>query len=196
MDMIRILRRQKKLSQIELAGICGVHQTAVSQWEQGRTKPDLDSLVKMAACFNVSVDMILGTDAGLSEKIPVIDHIRGGMKPPRDGEIVQFEPITADMADSGEHFAIKAAGEAMRPVFSAGDILIVRRQDSVNSGELALVLIGREDAVARRVIKKGTSIMLAPFNAEFEPILFTEDEIRETPVAIIGKIVELRRKYL
>ena len=48
MAVIKDLRRKKGITQSELAALCGVHQTAVSQWENGRTLPDKNSLVKLS----------------------------------------------------------------------------------------------------------------------------------------------------
>lgn len=59
MENIRKLRKCKKISQQELAEKLNVHQTAVSQWESGRTTPDIEVAYKLAEFFNVSVDVIL-----------------------------------------------------------------------------------------------------------------------------------------
>ena len=60
MNIIRELRKQKGLSQSELAALCNVHQTAVSQWENGRTSPDSDSLLILAGVLGVSVGTLIG----------------------------------------------------------------------------------------------------------------------------------------
>ena len=76
MSIIRELRKENGLSQQELAKLCGVHQTAVSQWEKGRTLPDRSSLQLLAKTFGVSVDTLLSEEAPTDEnKIPVFSHI-------------------------------------------------------------------------------------------------------------------------
>lgn len=60
MNRIQDLRKQAKLSQDDLAKIVHVHQTAVSQWETGKTYPDTSTLILLADYFNVSIDYILG----------------------------------------------------------------------------------------------------------------------------------------
>ncbi len=60
MNRIKELRKKHGLSQQELADALHVHQTAVSQWENGKTAPDLDNLQQMAKLFGVSTDYILG----------------------------------------------------------------------------------------------------------------------------------------
>jgi transcriptional regulator with XRE-family HTH domain len=65
MISIRNLRKNLGLSQAELAQKLNVHQTAVSQWENGRTMPDVDSLKRIAEIFGVSVDVLLGRDPNI-----------------------------------------------------------------------------------------------------------------------------------
>jgi len=58
--VLRRLRSQKGLTQAQLAQQLHVHQTAVSQWECGRTYPDRETIIKLAAFYSVSADVILG----------------------------------------------------------------------------------------------------------------------------------------
>ena len=59
-DNLKKLRSRKGLTQAQLAQQLHVHQTAVSQWECGRTFPDRETIIKLAALFAVSADVILG----------------------------------------------------------------------------------------------------------------------------------------
>lgn len=74
--------------------------------------------------------------------------------------------------------------------------MIVRKQDYIESGEIAVVMINDLDATVKKVIKKGTSLTLVPFNNSYDPMIFSPDEVVTLPVKIIGKVVELRRKFL
>lgn len=62
-EKLKQLRKEKNLSQVEMANILNVHQTAVSQWEQGRTTPDMQTLIKIADYFQVTVDYLLGKNS-------------------------------------------------------------------------------------------------------------------------------------
>lgn len=66
-EKLRQLRKEKALSQAEMANILNVHQTAVSQWEQGRTTPDMQTLIKIADYFQVTVDYLLGQKNGVDD---------------------------------------------------------------------------------------------------------------------------------
>lgn len=67
---IRAMREARGLTQTEVAKALHVHQTAVSQWEYGRTRPDIDLLNKLASLYNVTTDELLGNDqSGEDEEI-------------------------------------------------------------------------------------------------------------------------------
>ena len=61
--ILRELRKRRGLTQAQLAHELQVHQTAVSQWECGRTYPDRETIIKLAAFYRVSADLLLGIAA-------------------------------------------------------------------------------------------------------------------------------------
>ncbi len=196
MNIIRELRKQKGLSQSELAALCNVHQTAVSQWENGRTSPDNDSLRILAGVLGVTVGTLIGgEDIGGTVLVPVLGYVRAGIPMEAVEDILDYEEISADMASRGEYFGLKIKGDSMFPLFQAGDTVIVRRQPDADSGEIAVVLVNGNDATVKKLIKKDTSILLVSENSAYEPMMFSKDEIENLPVTIIGKVVELRRKF-
>ena len=77
MNRVKELRTAHGISQKALAAYLGVHQTAVSQWETGRTDPDTSTAIRLAEYFNVSMDRLLGREE--EEKIDDIylDLARG-----------------------------------------------------------------------------------------------------------------------
>lgn len=65
---IKTLRKKRGLTQEQLAEYLGVTSRAVSQWERGRTAPDIAQLPILANIFEVSADVLLGIDTGAKEK--------------------------------------------------------------------------------------------------------------------------------
>ena len=182
MNIIKKLRTEKRISQQQLAELCCVHQTAVSQWENGRTVPDRNSLTLLSQVFGVSVEVLLGLE-----------------KPKDENLIPGFEHINAETAEEKlgriDFFALTVNDGSMSPPRQLDDTVIISRRSEVKSGDIAAVAIGPADVSVKRVIKKGTSLMLVPENPVFEPMLFSQKEIYELPVTILGKVVELRRKF-
>ena len=175
MNNIKALRAARGMTQAQLASLCGVHQTAVSQWEKGRTDPDKNSIVTLSEIFNVSADTIMGLELRNEKKnlIPVLGYVRAGIPIEAVQEILDYEEISESMAASGEHFALRVTGDSMEPRICYGDVVIVRRQSDVDSGDIAVVLVNSMDATIKKIIKKGTSISLVPFNPNYDVTIFT-----------------------
>lgn len=195
MTSIKELRKQKHVSQAELARELGIHQTAVSQWENGRTMPDTDSLNKLSEYFGVSIDRLLGKTVGKGVKIRVLGYIRAGLPVEAVEDVLGYEEITPEMASQGEYFGLEIKGDSMMPRIYPGDVVIVRKQSDVDSGDIGVVLVNGSEATVKKVIKKETSVMLVPLNPDYEPLVFTNDEVDSLPVTVMGKVVELRGKF-
>lgn len=196
MTIIKDLRLKKGITQRELASLCGVHQTAVSQWEKGRTLPDKTALLKLSDIFGVSIDTLMKKKTeNKPYTVPVLGYVRAGCPAEAIENIIDYEDISPEMAAKGEHFGLKIVGDSMSPRICQGDVVIVRKQSYIENGEIGVVLINNLDATVKKVVKNGTGLTLIPFNPEYEPILFTADEIVTLPVSIIGKVVELRGKF-
>lgn len=182
MNIIKELRKKENISQKTLADLCCVHQTAVSQWENGRTVPDRNSLTLLSQIFNVSVELLLGLE-----------------KPEDKNKILGFGRISSENAEEKlggvDFFALNINDYSMSPTLLPGDTVIISRKSEVLSGDIAAVSAGPGEVSVKRVIKKGTSLMLVPENPMFEPMLFSEEEINSIPVTVLGKVTELRRKF-
>ena len=98
------------------------------------------------------------------------------------------------MAAGGEYFALRICGDSMEPKMESGDTVIVRRQEDCESDDIAIVMIGGEDATCKRVKKLDSGIMLISSNPKYDPMVFSSEDVNELPVTILGKVVELRAK--
>ena len=181
MSIIRELRMKNNLSQKALSELCGVHQTAVSQWEKERTQPDINSLKKLSELFGVSIETLMGNQSAEDEnKIPVFKFITAAELCDRLGE--------------KEYFALTVTDDSMSPAFISGDMVLISRSAETDGGDIVAVSIGNGNAILKKIIKKDTSIMLVSENTSYEPLIFTKAECETLPLFILGKAVELRRK--
>ena len=108
---------------------------------------------------------------------------------------MDYEEITPEMAASGDFFALQINGDSMEPKISDKDVVIVRKQDDCESGDIAVVLVNGEDATVKRIKKRPEGIILAPTNPQYEPMFYSNADIEKLPVTIVGKVVELRAKF-
>lgn len=196
MKNLQQMRRARGLSQAKLAALIGVHQTAISQWEKGRTSPDRRSLSRLSEVLGVSIDALLGNDVTTGAcLVPILGDVRAGVPVEAVQTVLGYEEITPQMARGGEHFALRVQGESMLPRFCPGDVVIVRRQEDADTGDIVVALVGDGDATVKRLIKKENGVVLMPLNAVFDPLVFSVQEVAQLPVRIIGKVVELRAKF-
>ena len=84
---------------------------------------------------------------------------------------------------------------SMTPKISDRDIVIVRKQEDAEDGDIVIALINGNDAVCKRLKKYGENIALVSTNPAYPPMYFSPEEQENLPVRIIGRVVELRSRF-
>jgi repressor LexA len=96
-----------------------------------------------------------------------------------------------DLLGPGEHFALEVKGDSMIDAgIHEGDIVIIKRQNQANNGEIVVALVEKEEATLKRLRKKGASVALEAANPKYETRIFGPDQVE-----VQGKLVGLIRKY-
>lgn len=201
-ERLRMLREQKGLAPQQVADAIGVDRTTITKYETGGSKPTR-SLQKLADLYRVSVDYLLGNTAvplpnalplpDDNKRIPIIGTVKCGV-----GGIA-YEDYEGDIlidaqGSSDEYFALRCRGDSMIGLgIREGDLAIVRLQPDVENGELAVVIIDNEEGTLKRIRKQEDAIILESANPDYPARPFVGKEMRL--VRIIGKVVEVRRKY-
>ena len=198
--MIRIkeIRKQKKISAKELAAYINVAESTMSLYENGKREPDFQTLLKISKYLNVSIDLLLCNEKKTEHnavKIPVYGTVAAGIPIEAITDIEDYEEITEDMALDGEYAALRIKGDSMEPKISEGDIVIVRLQSTIETGEIAIVIVNGDEATCKKIKKTPEGVMLISFNPAYEPMFYSNKEIEQLPVRIWGKVVELRAKF-
>jgi repressor LexA len=122
-------------------------------------------------------------------------EIAAGMPIEAVENIIDYEEIDEQMASSGEHFALQIKGESMAPRFVTGDVVIVKKQPDIETGQIGIVLVNGENATVKKINKTDKGIMLIPSNPQYEAMFYSIEDILSLPVTIIGRVVELRAKF-
>ena len=145
--------------------------------------------------FHISKsDIIESGSDNRSVLIPVYGRVQAGIPIEAVQEILDYEEITPELSATGDYFALRIRGDSMGPRMCDGDVVIIKKQPDVDNGNIAVVIVNGQDATVKKLIKKGTSLMLVPLNSAYEPIIYTEDDIHLLPVTILGKVAEFRAK--
>ncbi len=130
-----------------------------------------------------------------SVTINVLGRVAAGIPFNAIEDVIDTEEIPAEMARTGEFFGLRIDGDSMEPILHRGDTVIVKRQDDAESDEIVIALVNGNDGVCKRLKKYQDAIALVSTNSKYEPMYFSQSEIDSKPVRIIGKVVELRRKF-
>ena len=186
----------------EVGNIVGVGKSTVRKWETGDiANMKSDKVTLLAKALKTTPTAILGTEEKTEEnpsapvRIPVLGRVAAGIPIEAVEDILDYEEISADMASKGDYFALQIQGNSMEPRICQNDVVIVRCQPSVESGEIAVVLVNGENATCKKIIKQPNGISLVSLNPAYPPMFYTNEEITSLPVTILGKMVELRGKF-
>lgn len=203
-EKLKELRQQKGMTQSELAKLLNMQRSTLGMYETGKREPNFEILNMFANFFNVDMNTLMDMNSTSNQnpsspvrsiKIPVLGTVVAGIPLDAVENIIGWEEISPAMAATGEHFALRIKGTSMEPRICEGDIVVVRKQEDIESGDTAIVLINGGEATVKKVKKTEEGIMLIANNmAVYSPHFYSNKEIEELPVRIIGKVVELRGK--
>lgn len=189
------------ISSYKVSKDTGISTSTLSEFKSGKINIKLDKLQILANYFKVPISYFLDESDNIPAskkrgvKIPVLGKVQAGVPLNAIEDIIDYEEIPEDWTKQGEFFALQINGDSMEPKFSTGDVVIVRKQSSVDNGQIAIVLIDNQDATCKKVLKKNTGITLVSTNPKYSPMYFNHDEINYLPVTILGRVVELRAKF-
>ena len=193
------------VSVTDLASSIGMSKQAISSYITGNRMPKRPVINAISEALNRNPMYLLGYDidkhipannAAKGIKIPVLGNVQAGIPVEAVQDILDEEEIEPSMALTGEYFALKIKGNSMEPRIFEGDVVIVRRQPDVENGTIAVVLVNGQDATVKIVEKNDDGIVLIALNpTAYTPHFYTNKQIEELPLTIIGKVVELRGKF-
>ncbi len=200
---LKELRKRSGVSQAALAGLLGVTQQAVGKWESGRATPDPQTLARIAANFSVSADYLLGciddpTALGTAVRpaenehlISIIGTVRAGF-----GALAFEEDCGeeyANVKDPDHYFYLLVRGDSMEPRISDGDLALVRRQNTLENGELGVLVYGEGEGTLKKFVRRGNTVILQPFNTAYTPQIIMGEDLER--LYIVGKVVETRARW-
>jgi len=202
-EILKSLREQHGLSQQEVADKLGIDRTTYVKYESGSSKP-VRKLSELAALFGVTTDYLLGNAVDPNKlsnylgpvvenkKIPIIGSVKCG---PNGLAYEYLEGyVFVDDSLTGDVTAFVCKGDSMKDIgISDGDIAIVRRQCTIENGELAVVIINGEEGTLKRVRYHDNVMILEAANPAYPPRIFSGKEMNV--VKIFGKVIQVRKNF-
>ncbi|MBO0740524.1 MAG: transcriptional repressor LexA [Hyphomicrobiaceae bacterium] len=126
-----------------------------------------------------------------SGSVPLMGRIAAGVPISAIQNHTQDVCVPPEMVRGGEHFALEVKGDSMIDAgINEGDIIICKRCETAENGDIVVALVEKEEATLKRLRKKGASIALEAANPNYETRIFGPDQ-----VDIQGKLVGLIRKF-
>lgn len=191
-------------TQKEAAEAINVSPQTFNTWCQGIALPRMGKVQRLADYFGIGKSDLIDDKSDLIENhskkavtINVLNRIASDFQVHATENIVDTTEISAEMAKSGEYFALKVNDDSMAPDICKDDIVIVRQQNHADDGDIVITITDYDkEATCRRLSAYARGIALISNNHNYKPMTFSDDEIKsdDNPMKIIGKAVELRRK--
>ena len=216
-EIVNEYRKNNNLTMDEFAKLSNLSKGYISMLEKNKNPsngkpiaPGLDTFRQIAKAIHVDADLLFtmvdkDQPVTLLKEMPpanstgvaikVFDHIASGVIIEKNDNIIGLEHISESLAKSGSFFGLQINDDSMSPRICEGDIVIVRQQADAAEGDIVIVLIDGQDAICKRLHKYSTGIRLLPINQHYDPLDYSNEEIKELPVQIIGRVVENRQKY-
>lgn len=187
---IKYYRRVNNETQRDLAKLLHVTHQMIYKYENGLSTVPPDVWKTLSQHWAVSVDSLMGVHK-TRKKYKLFESIAAGV--PRASVLSTDELVDADIVIDDEHFALRVKGRSMEPRISDGDIVICRRQDTVENGQIAVVLVNGDEATLKMVKKSDKGITLIGYNTDvYPPHFYTAEECEKLPIRIVGRAVERR----
>lgn len=209
---IKQARESKNMSQEELGTQLGLNKSSIQRYESGQVQRiKLPILENMAKILGVNPNWLIlkSNDPKPSREpsnisyvmgsqniynIPVFESVSAGFGAYASSEIVDYIPVViTNPADAEDTIAIMVIGDSMYPKIEDGDIITVRRQTSVDSGDIAVVLVDGDEGLVKRVVYGSTWIELQSINEDYPVQRFNGAEV--TRLRVVGKVIGSYKKF-
>lgn len=146
-----------------------------------------DQLKNIGTMYVSNTDMV---------KIPILGVVKAGYDYlAQENWIGSVDVEKNIISDGSEYFALKVVGDSMSPVLIQDDIVVIKKQNDFENGDIVVAIVNGNEATIKKGKKTDSSITLQPLNPSYDPIVFTYDEVKSIPVTIIGVVKQLKREF-
>lgn len=174
---------------------------------RGEATPTAAELDVIAAYFHVPIGTFFGEELPAEpsnvrpapvtsgRRIPVLGRIPAGNPMEAVEEIIDEIDLDSELAEDGNtYFALYIQGDSMYPEYREGDVVIIRAQETAETGDDVVAYIGGTDATFKRLMLMRDGLRLCPINPQYPTRTFTGREVESLPVTVGGIAIELRRR--
>lgn len=183
------------IKQIDVMNKFNLSSSTVSDWYNGKKYPRMDVVQKLAFFLDIELsDLVEEPKLNNNNRIPIFSKIPAGIPIELIEDVIDYEELDPKMfTGDKEYFGVRVSGDSMYPEYRDGDVLIAQKINDCESGQDCIVMINGNDGTFKRVKKTEEGIILQPLNPNYEIKFYSNKEIEELPIRIIGVAKEIRR---
>ena len=204
MNRLKLLREEKNMTQAEIAQLIGVTSQAYGLYENGKRDISTENLKKLSNFFGVTTDYIVGNsnertsnvEYDLSQRvflIPVVGKIPAGEPILADENIECYYPISPDwygVTSPDNLFFLKVVGDSMNNVIENGSIILVRKQDFAENGDIVVALVnGDNEATLKEFEQINNNLIVLKPNSSNKEYSNRYINLLNTEFKIVGKVI-------
>ena len=186
--------------------------TTFAEWYNANIYPRIDKIEMLANYFDIKKSDLVEDKDKLYEqlknigtmyvsntemvKIPVLGVVKAGYDYLAQENWIGTIDVEKNIVNDGsEYFALKVVGDSMSPVLIQDDIVVIKKQNDFENGDIVVAIINGNEATIKKGKKTDSSITLQPLNPSYDPLVFTYDEVKSIPVTIVGIVKQLKREF-
>ena len=198
-------RTDMGISKKELAERVKVSAATITRYEKGQfADPKIPVLDAIANTLGVNPLWIcLRSDEKHAApprrktvKIPVLGSIVAGTPETAFEDVIDWFEIPEALARHGNYFALKVHGDSMSPEICDGDYVILRQQETAESGDICAICINGDECTVKEIQRSHEGVMLVGYNRDvYTPTFYSNEQIERLPLRIEGVVVQCIRKY-
>ena len=193
-ELIRDYKEKKGFSDSEIARRCGESRTTVMRWANGDIqRVSSETMQRLSTLLGYNIEPEL-KGMNISMKLPVLGYVKAGYDLLCEENWLGEEEVSLADRKKGDYY-LRVSGDSMVGCgIMDGSLVLVQKTSSLNNGDIAVILIGEEVTVKKVLFKNGLLILEAA-NPNTPGRIFTQQEVIDLPVQIIGKVLSCKTYF-
>lgn len=196
-ETLKRLRKEKGLTQVQLAKALKISKSSISMYENGNREPDFETEELIADFFNVNIAVLRGKELFIRDNflvpsgtVPVYGSIPAGFPALAEQYIEDY--ILTTVPNPHDYFALKVKGTSM---INAGIVdgckVLCHKQNTAENGQIVVCRVNGDEATLKRFKQQDDIVILLPENPEFEPKIIPVSKFDSGEAEIIGIVKQI-----